>query len=287
MIASLAISEGWIGERAEGQPVAVAVDLEAEAGLGEREQHHRRPAAPARPAARSSRCGSRLASQAHGQADQHPGQLLEEDVVAAVVDPVGVDARGAQHHHQADGEQQRGRAEQQVVRRQRPVERVARRAATSRPATGRGVAAAGGWSQRPPRRSRSCPPLAGRVRLGRLDPPQPAHRLGEGVAACAVVRRTCPWRRIPGPAARCRRAGPARGRRPRPRGPWVHLRAVSPPSTSITRHIGRVSRKRVRDHRAVPAEQYDAAQPVAHRLRPGRRSAAPLASPPATHTTGS
>ena len=52
------------------------------------------------------------------------------------------------------------------------------------------------------------------------------------------------------------------------------------------RNIGRVSRKRLRDDVAVAAEQHHAPQPVAY----GRDQVverAPLASPPATHTTGS
>ena len=64
------------------------------------------------------------------------------------------------------------------------------------------------------------------------------------------------------------------------------MTSVSPPVDLDDADIGRVSRKRVGDHRAVPAEQHDAAQPVlAARTRSSNR--APLASPPATHTTGS
>ncbi len=115
---------GLDGHRAERQPVAVAVDGEAERGAGEVDQHHRRqqrrPGEDPQHPVRQPRGDER-----DGQRQQHPGQLLEEDVVAVAEDPVGVDARGAEHLHQPDGQQQRRGAQQQVVRRERPVEHVA------------------------------------------------------------------------------------------------------------------------------------------------------------------
>ena len=211
---------GLHGERTEREPVAVAVDLEAERRAGEVDQHGRRRRSAGQASSRSSRCGSREATNAIGSAEQHPGQLLEEDVVAVAVDLEGVDARGAEHHHQPDGEQQRRGAEQQVVRRQRPVEQLARpdcRAPATGPDRRRATPAAAprswwsrsallacrGWA------SDRAVRLSGRGGGGPTRRRHPRERRSS---------RTCPWTRIPGRAARCRPAGRAL-RPPRRRGP--------------------------------------------------------------------
>ena len=134
-------------DRPEGQPVLVAVALHAEE-RGHQQQRQReevaRPGEPADPPVRQPRRDPRAREPEH-----HPHQLLGHDVVGvAAVEAVGVHAGGAQHHDQPDRQQQRRGPEQQVVRRERPVERVAQRGvrragAVERSGTGRGSGTAG------------------------------------------------------------------------------------------------------------------------------------------------
>ena len=125
-------------DRAERQPVGVAVALDAqERRQQQQRQRHGVPGIgePADPAQRQPARDPRAR-----HADDHPEQLLLDDGVGVVVDAERVHARRAEHHDQADDEQQGRGAEQQVVRRQRPVERVPQRARSRR--TARACAAA-------------------------------------------------------------------------------------------------------------------------------------------------
>ena len=133
----------------ETEPVLVAVALDAEE-RGEQQQHQRdreaRVGEPPDPAVRQP-----AGDPGERQAEQHPDQLAtDHGVGVAVVDLVGVDAAGAEHHDQPDGEQQRGGAEQQVVRRQRPVQGGAERTEPG-PRPDRGPAPPGGERVRQPR----------------------------------------------------------------------------------------------------------------------------------------
>ncbi len=109
-------------QRPHAEPVGVAVDRDAQTGhLDQGEQHQRDgqpgPGEPAQGGVRQAR-----GDPGGRDAQRHPHQLAPHDGVGVVVDPEGADARGAQHHDQADGEQQRRGAQQEVVRRERPVQ---------------------------------------------------------------------------------------------------------------------------------------------------------------------
>ena len=114
-------------DRAERQPVLVAVDVSTPRTGGQQpagisDSDVARPGEPADPALLEPAGAPR----AHGRPRTTHMQLaLDHGVGVAVVVLERRDARGAQHHDQADGQQQRRGAEQQVVRRQRPVERLA------------------------------------------------------------------------------------------------------------------------------------------------------------------
>src|SRR3546814_10795998 len=56
--------------------------------------------------------------------DLDPHQLSLHHRVGVAVLPIGVDARCGEHHDQADGQQQRGGTQEQVVGRQRTVQRT-------------------------------------------------------------------------------------------------------------------------------------------------------------------
>ena len=114
-------------DRAEGEPVGVAVALDAEERRQQQQRQRDRVAGVGEPADPAQRQPAR--DPGARDADDHPEQLLLDDRVGVVVDAVRVHARGAEHHDQADGQQQRRGAEQQVVRRQRAGPARARRAA--------------------------------------------------------------------------------------------------------------------------------------------------------------
>ena len=133
------------------------------------------------------------------------------------------------------------------------------------------------------RRSVAGSPWAALALLTGYSPVAPAQRATasrEGVAAGAVVRRTCPWTRPPGRAAR---------RRPlRERGGLRHHQVHD---TSVRagdvddRHIRRVSGQRLGDLRPVGADEHHTAQPLGDRRATSSSTSAPLSRPPATHTT--
>ena len=114
---------GLDDDRAEREPVRVAVALDAEERRQQQQRQRDRVAGVGEPADPAQRQPAR--DPGAGHADDHPEQLLLDDRVGVVVDAERVHARGAEHHDQADGQQQGRGAEQQVVRRQGPVERVA------------------------------------------------------------------------------------------------------------------------------------------------------------------
>ncbi|CAM3914336.1 hypothetical protein NOZE110980_19950 [Nocardioides zeicaulis] len=229
------------GERTDRQPVLVAVDVDAEAGDQREEHEGEQEAGIGQPADLADRQPG--GDPGTGQADRHPHQLALHHGVGVVVDQVGAHARGAQHHDQADGEQQPRCAEQQVVGRERPVDGLAQRAPHG----------CDGGEQRPQRRPQPAPgpgharsqrrPDAGRLgvlgvrgghRLSRS--PRIGLLVGRVVSRCRrSVRarprrthrrgrrswRTCPWRRTPAPAERCPRTWRARRQRRR-RAPSGH-----------------------------------------------------------------
>ncbi len=187
--------------RTEGQPVGVAVDLDAERGPGQHQQedrHHQPdPGEAAQHPLRHPRGDER-----RGEAEPHPHQLaLDHGVGVAAVVLVGVDARGRQHHDHADGEQQGRGAEQQVVAGQRPVERLAQGGEPAgRPTPQRGVG-------RLALRRRAGHHVSCVSRCSVLSCGGPPRRTGLRVRRSW---RTCPSRRIRGPAAPCHRDGPGR-----------------------------------------------------------------------------
>ena len=190
-------------------------------------------------------------------------------MVAVAEDPEGVDARRAQHLHQTDGQQQRGGAEQQVVRRERPVEHVHRlvsRTSASQPSTGLRCSPAVVVTQCPPRRPAGSEGLSARGDGGPTPRRRPRGRRSS---------RTCPWRRTLAPAAPCRRARPASAAAPTTRS----MTEVSPSSTSITgtsgacRESASAMTARSRPRSTTPRSRDRTAC-----TRPSK--VAPLASPP-------
>ena len=279
-------------DRSEGQPVRVAADGDAEEGR-EQQQPQRdevpRPGQSADPLRGES---TRDPGTRHRQG--HPHQLaLDHGVGVAVVDPEGVHARGAEHHDQADGQQQGGRTEQQVVRRQRAIESLTQRGEMAMAGTaGRGEVVTVVDLTRRHGGDRRTPSVGRRyLDVNRSSHPRAAGRPRRRRRPVRHSWRTCPSRRIPGPAARCRPTGPTRRLRPR-RAPWRQIHQVPhqsrPPRSRSQAHRGRVAKGPGRSGRgrgrAAPLPATDrgprprgrrSGHPWPARQRPTRRSRRP------------
>ena len=205
---------------------------------------------------------------------------------------VGADAGGAEHHDQADVEQQRGRRRAPGSR--TPAACRARRAAT-RHGAGHGARrrarlAAPEPAARAPADSPGRPGFAVVIRRAPLSV---RSRCLVGVGATAVARRprtrhrgrrswrTCPWTRTPAPATPCRRAGRARQPRRR-RAPSDPQSRPAPTSMTGTSGACRESASAITS-RSRPSSTTPRSRPPTAATRSS--NLAPLARPPAIHTT--
>ena len=163
---------------AQVEPLAGAVELHADEGHEDQQQHGRdRDQRDRRPAAEEP--GRQPQRDQHrADAEGGPDQLLDAGRPGRLVGQRGLDRGGREHHDQPDGEQQAGRAEDQVGAGHGPVE-------PGRPAEARRALV--------PRRGGGRAPLAaGRARPGARGPHAGGHDVPSARTASANARPRWP-----------------------------------------------------------------------------------------------